>query len=179
MSETLALQRQIFALLDPTLTHLGYELVAVEFLRLAGRMTLRVSIDKPGGVGVQDCTLVSHALSPLLDVEDPIPAAYFLEVSSPGIDRPLQRPQDFQRFAGYRVKLRLAPGPGRRRYTGELLGLEGELVQIEVDGRTFKVLWEQVENAHLVLTLAQYRDLAEAPSPNPPDETPGESYDRQ
>ncbi len=158
---------ELFELLEPTVDREGYELVAVEFMTLDGRPTLRVSIDRPGGVTVKDCSRVSRAISPALDVEDPIDGAYHLEVSSPGIDRPLQRPSDFNRFAGYQVRIQLeAAGPGeRRRYKGLLVGARDGEVEVEVDGERHRLNLDSVERARLVLDLDEYQQLAEAPPP--------------
>ena len=130
---------------------LGYEFVGVEYVGEAGRNTLRVYIDTANGVMLEDCEAVSHQISGLLDVEDPIGGAYDLEVSSPGLDRPLFKVEDYQRFAGQRIKIRLAiPADGRRNFTGQLLGIENNLVRIEVDGQIFELNYEQIERAKLV-----------------------------
>ncbi len=156
---------ELYRLLTPSLERLELELVAVELTTDHGRRVLRVSIDKPGGVGVQECAAASHALSPVLDVEDPIDGAYNLEVSSPGIDRPLMMLEDFARFAGFPARLRLAPDEARRRYRGVLLGTEDDHVLIDVDGQTHRIRWDAIERAALVLDLETYRQLAEAPPP--------------
>ena len=104
---------------------MGYELVGVEYLGRGGdRAILRVYIDQEAGITLEDCAEVSHQLSGVLDVEDPIPGRYSLEVSSPGLNRPLVYPEHFERFRGHRVKLRLAEKvEGRRNLEGSLLGL--------------------------------------------------------
>ena len=151
--------------MEPTVRRQGYELVAVELTGVGGRRTLRVSVDHPGGIGVKDCSKVSRALSPLLDVEDPLSGAFDLEVSSPGDERPIQRPSDFLRFAGYTARVKLEKGEGRRRYKGVLLGLEGTDLKIQVDGEEHRLPLVEVERAHLVLTLDEYLALAEDPPP--------------
>jgi ribosome maturation factor RimP len=129
---------------------MGYEFVGVEYVGQGGRNTLRVYIDTPAGITLEDCEAVSHQVSGLLDVENPISDAYDLEVSSPGLDRPLFKIEDFEQFAGQRVKIRLAvPLDGRRNFTGQLLGVETDLVCIEVDGEIFKLVYEQIERARL------------------------------
>jgi ribosome maturation factor RimP len=122
----------------PILTELGLELVDLEFKREGHSWFLRLFIDKPGGVTLDDCAEVSREVSALLEVEDPIEAPYRLEVSSPGIDRPLKRPADFERFAGQMVKLRTrnlldpdARGHQRKTFVGELCGLEdGSMIRL-------------------------------------------------
>ena len=165
MTATRLQELELYRLLAPTVDRLGLELVAVELATDHGRRVLRVSVDKPGGVGVDDCARASHAISPVLDVDDPIEGAYSLELSSPGIDRPLMVLTDFVRFAGYEARIRLEPGEARRRYRGTLLGAEDEQVLVEVDGTTHRIRWDAIERASLVLDLDTYRQLAEAPPP--------------
>jgi len=123
-------------IMTPTITRLGYWVSAIELANDPRGLIVRLYIDGPGGVGIADCAKVSRELSPLLDVEDPIPDNYNLEVSSPGIDRLIERPEDFIRFAGFRAKVRLhdalaedseSGSPKRKRYSGELAGLEGDM----------------------------------------------------
>jgi ribosome maturation factor RimP len=163
MSELRDQQKALFQLMEPTVEHLGYELVAVELTTVLGRRTLRVSVDKPGGMVVTDCTAVSRELNPLLDVEDPLKGAFDLEVSSPGDDRPLQRTSDFLRFAGFTARVRLEKGEGRRNFKGVLGGLSGDDLTIDVDGTEHVLPLSQVERAHLVLTLDEYLALAADP----------------
>lgn len=138
---------------------MGYELVAVEWLP-SGRSTLRLSVDSPNGFGIDDAIRVNQRVSLLLDESDPLPGAYTLEVSSPGIDRPVQRAADFVRFAGKRAKLVLVEGLPRRRYSGVLGGMDGDEVIITVEGETFRLPFSDVDRAHLVLDLAEYAELA-------------------
>lgn len=152
-----ALELRVRHLIEPAVERLGFDLVAVEW---SGRI-LRVSIDAPGGVDADDCARVSEQVSPMLDAEDPIASRYTLEVSSPGIDRPVQRRVDFERFKGYRCKLQLAEGPPRRRYTGTLGPVDGDELVILVDGAEHRVPLDLVERAHLSLTLEEYAKLAE------------------
>lgn len=159
------IQAQLFALFEPVAVSLGYELVAVELTNTFGRRTLRVSVDRPGGVIMNELARLSHALSALLDVEDPISGAYDLEVSSPGIERPLQRPADFARFSGYRARLRLDGTASRRQITGRLKGLDGDAVLIEADGQPHTIPLAQIVRAQLQLTLDEYESLAESPPP--------------
>jgi ribosome maturation factor RimP len=142
---------------EPTVAALGFDLVAVEWV--AAR-TLRLSIDRAEGVSIDDCGRLSEVVSPLIDADDPIQGSWRLEVSSPGIDRPVQRDQDFHRFTGRRVRVRVLDGP-RRRATGTLLGLEGDDVVVDVDGQHLHFPRAGVAGVHLVLTLDEYLQLAE------------------
>jgi ribosome maturation factor RimP len=143
---------KISELLEPAVRSLGYDLVGVEY-RSGGRGDglLRVYIDSEQGITVDDCQTVSYQVSGLLDVEDPIPGHYTLEVSSPGYDRLLFKPQDYERFAGSLVKVRLGfPLDGQRRFKGRLLGLESGNVVIEQDGERVSLPLNQIEQARLV-----------------------------
>lgn len=149
---------EIAALLVPTLHDLGFDLVQV---RLTGgqRRTLQVMaepLDHTAGMTVDDCAEISHAISAVLDVADRIAGAYSLEVSSPGIDRPLVRPNDFARFAGHEIKAELdQPHDGRKRLAGRLKGLAaGDEVMIEIDGAEWRIPFDRIKKAKLVLTDA-------------------------
>jgi len=138
-------------LLEPEVNTLGYELVDLE-LRLGGRSGLvRLFIDSKDGITLDDCERVSHQVSALLDVEDPIPGHYVLEVSSPGLNRRLRKPADFGRFCGERAKVQLhAPNAeGRRRFTGVLTAADEDGFSIEVDGVIHHLRFEEVETARL------------------------------
>ena len=137
----------LLRLLEPAVEALGYELVELEF----PPQLLRIYIDREGGVTVDDCEAVSRQVSAVLDVEDLIPGAYTLEVSSPGLDRPLRKQADFVRFAGKQVKLELVlPKDGRRRFTGTLKGCEAGEVTVEVDGVEYKLPLADIGKARLV-----------------------------
>jgi ribosome maturation factor RimP len=149
-------EARIAALIEPTVDGLGFALVRV---RLAGgrRPVLQVMAERrtDGHMSVDDCTTLSRALSALLDVEDPIASEYLLEVSSPGIDRPLVKAEDFSRFAGQVARVETArPIDGRRKFTGRLLGLsdDGGAVRIEVEGGEQDLPLVDVAGAKLVLT---------------------------
>jgi len=130
---------------------LGYELVLVKYGGPRSRPTLSVFIDREGGVNIDDCTLVSQRLSVLLDVLDPVPSSYELVVSSPGLDRPLVRETDYQRFEGRRASLtRARAGEGRRSIEGILRGLRDGAVLVEHGGEVEAVPLEEIENAHLI-----------------------------
>jgi ribosome maturation factor RimP len=138
----------------PSLQAMGYEVVRVLFMG-SHRPVLQVMIERTDrqALDVEDCADVSRAVSALLDVEDPIAGSYTLEVSSPGIDRPLIRPGDFERFAGFEAKLETrAPIDGRKRFRGRLMGLDGDRVRIATaEGEALLPLGE-LQRAKLVLT---------------------------
>ena len=139
-------------MLEPGIRSLGYELVGVEFQTGGkGGGLLRIYIDSEKGISAEDCQKVSYQVSGLLDVEDPIPGHYTLEVSSPGLDRLLFRAEDFDRFAGQLVKLRLAyPVEGQRKFKGRLVGMRGENVVIDGDEMEISLPFDQIEQARLV-----------------------------
>src|SRR5499427_994261 len=152
---------RVAAIAEPVLGGIGYRLVRVKISGLDG-CTVQIMAERPDGtMTVEDCEAVSRALSPVLDVADPIDRAYRLEVSSPGMDRPLVRRSDFERFAGHRLKVEMAAATdGRRRFHGLLLGVEGEAARIRRDdaapGEATELLLpiEEIAEAKLVLTEA-------------------------
>ncbi len=138
-------------MIEPTVTALGYECLGVERAGAGRDSVVRVYIDCAAGVTLEDCERVSHQVSGLLDVEDPIEGSYRLEVSSPGLDRPLFRERDYQRFAGSEARMRLRdPIEGRRRLRGVLRGAEQGTVTIAVEGRDLRVALEAIEEARLI-----------------------------
>jgi ribosome maturation factor RimP len=143
---------QLGALLEPAIEALGYQFVGVEYRSGGpGGALLRVYIDNEQGITADDCERVSYQVSGLLDVNDPIPGHYTLEVSSPGLDRLLFRREDYERFAGNLVKLRMAvPQQGRRKYQGRLLRLEDGNVVVDQDGDEVVLALDQIEQARLV-----------------------------
>jgi len=138
-------------LLQPSIERLGYELADLE-VRLGGRSgVVRVFIDHPDGIGLDDCEKVSRAISALLDVEDPLPGRYDLEVSSPGLDRKLTKIEHFQRFTGEVVKVQTRfPIQGRRRFRGRLVSSNDSNIVVEVDGETHELPLATIETARLV-----------------------------
>lgn len=127
-------------LLAPCVEALGYELADLELKRESRGQVLRLFIDQESGIALDDCELVSGQVSALLDVEDPIPGHYNLEVSSPGLDRKLAKPEHFDRFAGRRVQIRMRRGhDGRRNFGGTLLERRGGCVAVDVNDGTGKV----------------------------------------
>lgn len=138
-------------LIDPVASSLGYELWGVEYTMAGRRSVLRIYIDRPEGIGVEDCELVSRQVSSVLDVEDPIRSEYTLEVSSPGMDRPLYKLVHFQRSVGEVVTLRLRVAfEGRRNFTGLLKGVENDEVVLEVDNAEYVLPYELIEKANIV-----------------------------
>lgn len=142
---------ELVRLLEPTVESLGYELSDLE-VRIGGRHgALRVFIDKPDGIGLADCEKVSRAISALLDVEDPLPGQYDLEVSSPGLDRKLTKTEHFQRFEGETVKVQTRfPIAGRRRFRGTLVSADDENIVVEVDGVPHTLPVATIDTARLV-----------------------------
>jgi ribosome maturation factor RimP len=141
-------------LIEPAIGDLGFDIVRIQ---LAGKKKpcMQVMVERKDGQGitVDDCAQVSRAISAILDVEDPIKGTYTLEVSSPGIDRPLVRIGDFERFQGFQAKIETnRPIDGRRRFRGKLLGVEGESVRIEVEGGEVTLPHPDIQRAKLVLT---------------------------
>jgi ribosome maturation factor RimP len=148
MSATL--RERLIALIEPLVGRLGYELVELEQTSGRSSAVVRLFIDGPEGVGLTDCERVSREVAALLDVEDPIPTAYTLEVSSPGFDRVLRTQAHFARFVGARVAVELtAPREGRRRYTGMLLSADEAGIALEVDGQRVAVSFAEIGKARL------------------------------
>jgi ribosome maturation factor RimP len=148
-----AMDRRIAEIITPVIEDMGYELVRVRLM--SGKNTiLQVMADKPdGGIEVDDLAQISTAVGAVLDVEDPIIDEYALEVSSPGIDRPLTRLKDFENFEGYEAKLETDDMiDGRRRFKGELAGVEGNEVLINIEEGTVGLQFEWLSDAKLVLT---------------------------
>ena len=146
---------EISALLAPTVEALGLVLLGVEYLPAPGGAVLRLYIDLPEGnerqVGIEDCEAVSREVSAQLDVSDPISGHYTLEVSSPGVDRPLFTPAQFARFAGEEAKVGLKlPQDGRRKLQGRILRVEGDDIVFHLDGAEFTVAMENIDKARLV-----------------------------
>jgi ribosome maturation factor RimP len=138
---------------EPVIEKAGFKLVRLRIMGGASK-TLQVMAERPdGSMDVEGCTALSHALLDFIEQEDPIEGEYEIEVSSPGIDRPLTRPMDFTRWAGHEAKVELSmPVEGRRRFRGILLGMDGQDVAIRADNSEFKFPYRAIANAKLVLT---------------------------
>ncbi len=148
---------EVAQLIEPTIRDLGFDLVQVRMVG-GGRRTLQVMaepIDRARGMTVDDCAAISRAISAVLDVADPIEGTYALEVSSPGIDRPLVRRSDFERFAGLEAKLECEPAvDGRKRFRGVVRGLEFDEVVVEEEGSLIRIPFRSVKKAKLTLSPA-------------------------
>ncbi|MBL3703512.1 ribosome maturation factor RimP [Sulfitobacter sp. BDSS02] len=148
-----AIDRRMAEIITPVIEDLGFELVRVRLM--SGKTTvLQIMADKPGGgIEVDDCAEISNSVSAILDVEDPILDEYTLEVSSPGIDRPLTRLKDFDAYEGYEAKIETAELiDGRRRFKGMLAGVDGDEVLINVDEGTIGLKFDWLSDAKLVLS---------------------------
>lgn len=150
------LERKIAALAQPVIEDLGFALVAVRMTGENRACTVQIMAENPATqrLGLEDCTKISKALSAVMDVEDPVQGHYRLEISSPGIDRPLVRPEDFARYAGFEVKIELdVPLEGQKRFRGMLGGIENGLIALDVEGKgKVELPFESVHKAKLVLT---------------------------
>ncbi|MGX2039804.1 ribosome maturation factor RimP [Methylocaldum sp. MU1018] len=141
-------QDRLTGLIEPVVGGLGYELVGIEFD--AHRRVLRVYIDNEAGITLDDCTRVSYQVSGVLDVEDPVPGRYQLEISSPGLDRPLSRLEHFERFKGSLARLQLVrPIDGRRKFKAYLAGVEDNCVLIQEGSEILRIPFESIEKARL------------------------------
>lgn len=162
MKSPRAIRDNLLKIAEPVCAGNGYELVDLRFVN-EGAWVVRVYIDHAdgsaraaeGAISFADCENVSRELSAVFDVEDPVPQAYRLEVSSPGVDRPLRTPDHFRRFAGERAKVSLASGvEGRKNFTGVLRGVDDSsgnpVVQIDVDGTQFELPLDGIQNARLI-----------------------------
>jgi ribosome maturation factor RimP len=156
----MAVINRVAELITPEIERLGYELVRVQLTGGGGNHTLQIMAERQdqGPMQVEDCETISRGISTLLDVADPIASNYMLEVSSPGIDRPLTRLKDFTRFAGFEAKVQLrAPLEGQRNFSGRLKGVDGETVSLEVaaskkaEGREVRLPFAEIETARLVM----------------------------
>jgi len=138
-------------LLEPIVEGLGYEFVGIEYNPHPKHGLLRIYIDKDVGIVVDDCSAVSHQISGILDVEDPIPGNYQLEVSSPGSDRPLFTIRQFEQFLGHLVQVNLfKPIDNRRKITGKILKVDKDIIQLEEDENIYNVPFDAMSKARLV-----------------------------
>ena len=145
------IQRQVEELAETLVVSEGMELVDLEYRRQGPRWVLRLFIDREGGVTIHDCANISKELGDLLDVKDIIPQAYVLEVSSPGLNRPLRKKEDFSRFAGRKVQIRLfTPMEGRKKIVGNLVGIENETVIVAAPEGRCSVALKDIDRANLV-----------------------------
>ncbi len=144
-------QEQLKALIVPVVEGLGYLFWGLDYLSQGRHTTLRLYIDKEDGIALEDCEIVSRQISGVLDVEDPIPGEYTLEVSSPGMDRPLYTLAHFVRYIGEEIAVKLrVPFEGRRRFTGILNGVEGEDILVVVDDHEYLLPLSSIDKANIV-----------------------------
>ncbi|GAB3341453.1 MULTISPECIES: ribosome maturation factor RimP [Chromohalobacter] len=138
-------------LIEPVVTAMGFDLWGVDYLAQGKHSRLVIYIESAEGVTVDDCASVSRQVSGVLDVEDPIAGEYRLEVSSPGMDRPLFTLDQFARFKGSHVKVKLSvPFEGRRKFQGQLAGVEGDEILLQLDGQEYCFPVESIEQARVV-----------------------------
>ena len=158
-----SIDKRLAEIITPVIEDMGFELVRVRLMG-GNTATLQIMAEKPeGGIEVDDCAAISTAVSATLDVEDPIEDAYTLEVSSPGIDRPLTRLKDFDAWTGYEAKLETAELiDGRKRFKGELAGTEGDEVLVEIEEGTIGLKFDWLAEAKLILTDELIRDVLKA-----------------
>lgn len=154
MPETTTYREKIIALIEPAVESEGLELVELECLRMKTRWLVRIFIDREGGATLDDCTAVSHQVGDLLNVHDLPPGPYTLEVSTPGLDRPLTRDKDFEKYLGAKVRIRTRePIEGSRNFLGTYVEYSTEggrrIVTVDVDGRTVRIDRENIQKANL------------------------------
>lgn len=141
----------LHALIEPVVASMGFELWGIDYLSQGKHSRLVIYIDSPDGVSVEDCASISRQVSAVLDVEDPIAGEYRLEVSSPGMDRPLYTLDQYARFKGHEIALRLrTPFEGRRKFKGLLAGVEGDEVLLHLEGEEYCFPIDTIDQARVV-----------------------------
>ncbi len=146
-----SLEERLTAMFKPNVEDLGYQLVGIEYIRAGKHSTLRVYIDQEAGILVDDCAAVSREISALMDVEDPITNEYTLEVSSPGLERPLFSAEQYAAFIGSEVKVQLRmPIQNRRRWKGIISSVDGEIICVNVDGTEERFALSNIQKANIV-----------------------------
>ena len=163
------LEQTIIDALEPIAAGRGIDVVDVEVVGASKAPCVRVRIDHADEgaptISLDEVTRETEWISEAIDELDPIPSSYTLEVSSPGMSRPLRRPRDFERFAGQTVQVSLVPGEGRRRYTGELLGIEGATVALSCDGERVELALDEIKKCTI---KPDFGDTAQAARANKP-----------
>lgn len=154
------LTQQIETLVIPSIEAMGFVVVQVKLMDTHKSRLLQIMAERPdGSMTVDNCADISRQVSAILDVEDAIPGEYRLEISSPGIDRPLTKLEDFGRYVGHLAKVEtVLPKDGRKRFTGTIEGVEGESVALKVDNKLFNIVWTDIQSAKLVLTDALIKE---------------------
>jgi len=151
MVDISGITEQISDLVEPVLYESGYELVDVEYLSERGKWVLRLYVDKEGGITVDDCASVSREIGPLIDIKDLIQHKYVLEVSSPGLNRPLKKEADFFRVMGKKIRVRMSvPINGRRNFSGYLKDIREQRLYMEVEGGLITLSMAEIDKANLV-----------------------------
>ena len=146
------IQDELEHLLAPTITDMGYELWGCEYLSQGRHSLLRVYIDKADGIGIEDCEAVSHQVSALLDVDDPISGNYSLEVSSPGIPRPLFKSWQYQRYIGHEVQIKtFKPVDGKRKLIGTIVSASESSLVLNINNEDQELLFSNIVKANLTL----------------------------
>lgn len=147
-------QALLTKLIEPAVKALGFELWGIEFFAQSKRQLLRIYIDGPNGINVDDCAAVSHQVSGILELEDPIAGEYVLEVSSPGLDRPLFKPSQYERYIGEQLKVRLkVPYEGRRKFSGVLTAIENDEIVLHEGDSEYLLPFETIDKAHIVAKI--------------------------
>ena len=147
--------KQLQGMIEPVIETMGYELVGVEYIPGKRTATLRLYIDQDDGITLDDCSAVSHQVSGLLDVEDPLTEKYNLEVSSPGLERPLFKMKHFETYLGRNVKLKMrVPLDNRRKFTGVIKSIEGnDIILVTEEGDEFRLNFDLIDKANLIPQL--------------------------
>jgi ribosome maturation factor RimP len=142
---------QVTDLIEPILHEMDFELVDVDYLSEHGKWVFRIYIDRAGGVTIDDCAMISGELGDLIDIKDIVRHEYVLEVSSPGLNRPLKNEADFARVIGKKVKVKMRmPVNGRRNFSGYLKDVRGHIIYIEDEGELMTLSWPEIDKANLV-----------------------------
>ncbi|ESP94937.1 MULTISPECIES: ribosome maturation factor RimP [Pseudoalteromonas] len=145
------LEQDLTVMLEPAVEACGFELLGLEFVQAGRHSTLRVYIEHENGINVDDCAEVSRQISAIMDVEDPITNEYNLEVSSPGVDRPLFKQAHYEDAQGEEVRLRTKlPQDGRRNFKGDLIAVKGDMITLTVDGQEHHIMLSNVERANII-----------------------------
>lgn len=145
------IEQRLTEMLEPAVDALGYELLGIEFISAGKHSVLRLYIDHEQGITVDDCADISHQVSAILDVEDPISTEYNLEVSSPGMERPLFKLTHYQRVLNENIFVQLRiPVMNRRKWKGQLVAVEGDMITLDVDGEQQRIALSNVQKAHVI-----------------------------
>ena len=144
-------QNHLWELFEPVVNGMGYELIEIEYQPNPKYGVLRLYIDSEQGIDIDDCSEVSHQISALIDVEDPLPGKFNLEISSPGLDRPLRKLEDFEKFAGQRAQVKTAmPLDGQRNFKGRLAGIDNDVLLLECDDKLVRLAVSAIDKARLI-----------------------------